>query len=112
MVACLGNATAGTFGIIGSDMDGERTVKTDSSWKCTDQYEDNWSECSFDDFNWPNAVVLQINESQLFQEIEMLPSESENTWIDYKLYRIAEWIWTEGDSDVAYCRKRLLPGEF
>ena len=45
----------GVAGLRGALTNG--TVITDSSWKCTTTLNDGWQDITFDDSNWPAAVV-------------------------------------------------------
>ena len=106
MITCLGWKSSDPFGIIGADTS-VGAVKTDASWKCTGEHTDGWSECDFDDSNWPYAVVLQRDTDEL-----LLNEKSQELWEEYPLYQSAEWIWTNDDSTAIYCRTAVLPSEF
>ena len=96
-------------GIIGADTS-VGVVTTDVTWKCTGEYTDGWSDCDFDDSNWPNAV--DTPNTVLTQYFAMMPVETQDLWRKYQLTSSAYWIWDNitGNSDIVYCRKRLQPG--
>ncbi|XP_055956833.1 uncharacterized protein LOC130010507 isoform X2 [Patella vulgata] len=88
----------GGFGGIYVTFTLNQTYTTDTSWKCSAKFEENWSTPEFEDGNWDAASIA--NES---------------------LHRRTDWIWTSGylgeDTDV-YCRKKIqgtpivLPTDF
>ncbi|XP_055956832.1 fibroblast growth factor receptor 1-like isoform X1 [Patella vulgata] len=77
----------GGFGGIYVTFTLNQTYTTDTSWKCSAKFEENWSTPEFEDGNWDAASIA--NES---------------------LHRRTDWIWTSGylgeDTDV-YCRKKI-----
>ncbi|KAK6180843.1 hypothetical protein SNE40_008822 [Patella caerulea] len=64
-----------------------QTYTTDTSWKCSAKFEENWSTPGFEDGNWSAASI--VNET---------------------LYYRTDWIWTagyNGKDKVVYCRKKI-----
>jgi hypothetical protein len=49
----------GPSGLIASTPDGR--ILTNSTWKCSTTYEENWNIYGFDDSHWNNAVVIDNN---------------------------------------------------
>ena len=86
-------------GLLGNFSDGS---VTDSSWKCTRDYYDQWTMSTFDDSNWPNATA-SIGQGQ----------GQGHTWgIQPKIANDAKWIWagsykTIGSLVTVYCRKKI-----
>ena len=95
-------------GLIGvAIMDDDVASATGDNWKCTSQYEAGWAECGFDDTHWPNAVLANhLHDSGI--NASHLPDDLSDVFDILK--PVSNWIWTKDDSDVAYCRMQLLPG--
>ena len=83
-------------GFLGSFSDGS---VTDSSWKCTRNYSDEWKLSTFDDSAWPAAVATR--------------GQGDRTWgTQPQIANNAKWIWagsyeTVNPTVTVYCRKRL-----
>ncbi|XP_055956836.1 uncharacterized protein LOC130010434 [Patella vulgata] len=64
-----------------------KLYKTDTSWKCSAKFEENWSTPGFEDGNWDAASIAYESH-----------------------HKRTDWIWTSGyrgeDTDV-YCRKKI-----
>jgi hypothetical protein len=58
VIAVLGENRGGVYGVLAEDSLGHFT---DSSWKCTDVYYDDWMSPDYDDSAWPAAVVKSVN---------------------------------------------------
>ena len=48
----------GPAGILGSTNDGR--ILTNSQWKCSNTFEENWNSANFDDSNWAPGVQVNI----------------------------------------------------
>ena len=81
-------------GILASTNDG---VVTDGSWKCSPEAIEGWTNPDFDDSAWGAPKVIGANGIGPWGDRPGIAGE-------------AQWIWPEGDSSLAYCRKtRLSP---
>ena len=81
-------------GILASTNDG---MVTDGSWKCSPEAVEGWTDPDFDDSSWGAPSVIGGNGIGPWGERPGIAGE-------------AQWIWPEGDSSLAYCRKtRLTP---
>ena len=93
---CQGRLPPWEGGILGSFSSG---LVTDSSWKCTAQYELGWNMKSYNDEQWPNAVSYKKN----------LPMSLPWGQRDNVLSN-AQWIWTQDNENdtTIYCRHELV----
>ncbi|ESP01802.1 hypothetical protein LOTGIDRAFT_172356 [Lottia gigantea] len=65
-------------------------IKTDHSWTCSPQFEENWFSPEFNDSAWQEATVS-------LYPVTMFP-----------VFGARTWIWTDNTTDdFAYCRKML-----
>ncbi|KAK6173565.1 hypothetical protein SNE40_016990 [Patella caerulea] len=67
-------------------------IKTDTTWKCSATYEDNWETPEFNDGSWPNAILPTFDWG---------PNPA-------ALNGNADWIWTtgfQGQDTTVFCRK-------
>lgn len=82
--------TGGSGGLIASFGNG---IVSDNTWKCTTRGMRNWQTASFDDSNWPAAVVHDSNSGNV-----RVNGISPN----------AKWIGTsQRNANGFYCRRRM-----
>ena len=90
VVAVYVKNNGGAAGFIASFGNG---IVTDNTWKCTTQGIRNWHTASFDDSNWPAAVVHSAN--------------SGNTKVN-GIAANAKWIGpSQRNANGFYCRRRM-----
>ena len=66
-------------GILASSDDD--SILTNSNWKCTNVFHDNWMDVDYEDLSWPSATQICVNGVGIWG------------WID-GISRNAYWIWT------------------
>ena len=78
-VSCFNKG--GPAGLLGSTPDGY--ILTNSTWKCSTNYEKDWNKEDFDDSHWSNAVIVDNNINPTTYGWKQLPEISSHAmWID------------------------------
>ena len=83
--------TANLAGLLASTSTG---VVTDASWKCSSVEQTGWHLDDFDDAAWSQARVISANDGWDWPLVPQINSA-------------AQWIWSQDNSHIAYCRKTL-----
>ena len=88
VISVAGVDRGSKFGILGSFSNG---LVTDTSWKCSNNFNPGWNSPDFDDSSWPAAKEVA--------------KHGDNPWGNIDgIAPTAKWIWTAGDDDDVYCR--------
>ena len=83
-------------GLIAEITYNDKTIVTDSTWKCSIYKEDNWSQPGFDDSSWNQAIEHTINSGWPWGKINNISNS-------------AKWIWSgdEFNDNKVYFRKTI-----
>ena len=101
MIATKCQNTGGLAGILGSleNERGDILFVTNTEWKCSSVFEDGWEQPEFQDTssNWQNAQKVSDHDSTFLWK-SLIGKISLN----------ADWIWSQTQTMIVYCRGKIL----